>query len=163
MLEGRELSYDALYASSNRYALDEAMDSGIENYMMPGHSTEIAMNEGPPGGVLKKLTVNQQGLKKHLLKTLGDQLLELDGSKMGLAVVLDVDGQLDSIQLLYSEPPEFAEVLLPELRKIYPLGGLLKGFHSGLGEQWGFAPSGTRPSSSAICRTKSKGLTAVGK
>ena len=121
MVEGRELNYRPLYASSTRFAVDQAMASGLENYMMPGHTIDYFTSERPPGGILKEITVDQKGLRAHLLEVLGEKLLELDGSRMGITIVLDADGVLDSIQLLYSEPQEFAEILLPVLEQVYPL------------------------------------------
>jgi hypothetical protein len=119
MFEGRRVTYEPLYGSSNTYAMEAAATSEIEAYLHPGFTTRIFLKERPPGSVPQEPTVDQDGLRTHLLGALGDQFLALEGAKMSFAIVLGLDGQVESIQILYAESEDFSKILIPELRNVY--------------------------------------------
>lgn len=119
MVKGRKIVPHPIYGSSTGYAMREGMNSGIEHLLSPGQSTRILLYDEPPGSHLRNPTVDQDGLQDHLLELLRDQFRELRKAKMALTVVLDLDGQVESIDVLYSEPMKFAEILVPELWEVY--------------------------------------------
>jgi len=96
-----------------------ATNASIFPGLNPGFSTRIFLKERPLGSIPQAPTVDQDGLRAHLLEILGDRFLELEGAKMAFTVVLGVDGLVEPLHILYTESEEFAKVLVPELRKVY--------------------------------------------